>query len=277
MKRPCIACLILVGALVASSSVHAGLIADFRFNEAQGTVITDAANSAILTNPFLSTNTNVQSAMTGTGSFRIQKASPATQIGNTFDIPNVTTGKAWLVVDIAGWHYTATGSSTLERVRFGFLDNTDPVAANSSTITAEMTIDRLADNSLVLSGEALGTGVGATNIANDLTLTLSRSTPLRIVLELDKDLDQYSVYWKDGANPFQLLGTAELGPSSLNPGDRDGNSVRFAFTGLFNDTDEFFDVDRIFVTNMNPIPEPGTTLLVTLAISILVAFRRTIK
>ena len=81
-----------------------------------------------------------------------------------------------------------------------------------------------------------------------------RSTPLTLVLELDKTLDQYSVYYKDGtAEPFTPLGTANLGASTLNPGDRDGNSIRFAFTGLFNDPGEFFDVNRMYVTDTSPL------------------------
>ena len=135
----------------------AAIIEDFQFSEASGTVITSAANSANARQiHFLSQNTaTAQSAMNGAGSFRINKQTVTGQVGNTFDIANVSTGKVWLVADIAGWLYTATASPTLERVRFAFLDNTDPVAANSSAITAEMNIDRLADNSLVLSGEAV--------------------------------------------------------------------------------------------------------------------------
>jgi hypothetical protein len=93
------------------------------------------------------------------------------------------------------------------------------------------------------------------------------------VLELDKVLDQYSVYYQDGANPFVLLGTANLGASTLNAGDRDGNSLRFAFTGLFNDTGEFFDVSRIYVTSSRPIPEPGVAAAAGLAAACLAGVR----
>lgn len=261
MKITRIAFLTLLAGSFYSLSANAGIIEDFQFGEVSGTVITSAVNSANAPNTFLSQNTaTAQSAMNGAGSFRINKQTVTGQVGNTFDIANVSTGKVWLVADIAGWLYTATGSATLERVRFAFLDNTDPVAANSSTITAEMNIDRLADNSLVLSGEA--GGVGAVNTAADLTLSLTRSTNLTIVLELDKTADQYSIYYKEGANPYAQLGTAAaLGASTLNSGNRDGNSVRFAFTGQFGDVGEFFDVDRIYVTNENPIPEPASLVL----------------
>ena len=48
------------------------------------------------------------------------------------------------------------------------------------------------------------------NTVADLPLSLTRSTNLTIVLELDKNLDQYSIYYKDGANPFAQLGTAAV-------------------------------------------------------------------
>ena len=87
-----------------------------------------------------------------------------------------------------------------------------------------------------------------------------------MVLELDKILDKYSVYYKDNTDPYQLLGTAELGASTLNPGDRDGNSIRFAPTGAFNDTGEFFDVNRIYLTDTSPIGGPVDPVALTLQV-----------
>jgi hypothetical protein len=96
-------------------------------------------------------------------------------------------------------------------------------------------------------------GTGSSNVSATLPLALVRSTPLTIVLELDKTLDQYSVYYRDNVGPFTPLGTANLGASTLNPGDRDGNSLRFAFTGTFGDTGEFFDLDRLYLTDTSPL------------------------
>ncbi len=228
----------------------AGILQDFTFNDANGTAIDSAVNSASPANVWLTQNNNVESFVNG-GKFRINKQTVTGQVGNTLDIANVISGKAWLVAEIGGWNYTATASSPAERVRFGFLDNTDPVAAGSSTITAEMNIDRIGDGSLQLNGMALGTGSG--NVSATLSLALVRNTPLTIVLELDKELDQYSVYYRDNAGPFAPLGTANLGASTLNAGDRDGNSVRFAFTGTFGDAGEFFDVDRLYLTDTSPL------------------------
>lgn len=240
---------------------QAGIIEDFRFGDANGTVITGAANSANAGNNWLSQNTAVESAV-NSGSFRINKSSVAGQIGNTLDIANVTSGKVWLVAEIAGWFYTGTPSATSERVRFGFLDN-DPPVAGSSTITAEMQIDRLPNNNLTITGDAGGTGSTATIPAGP-DFAQSRNTPLTLVLEIDADADKYSIYYKDGAAPFAALGVGNLGERSALV-MREARSLRFAFTGTFGESGEFFDVDRIYVTNESPIPEPASLVLLGLA------------
>ena len=261
MKITRIAFLTLLAGSLYSLSASAGIIEDFRFNDANGTVITGAANSANIGNAWLSQNTAVESAVSS-GSFRINKSSVAGQIGNTLDIANVTSGKIWLVAEIAGWFYTGTPSTTSERVRFGFLDN-DPPAAGSSTVTAGMNIDRLPNNNLTITGEAGGTGATATIPAGP-DFAQSRSTPLTLVLEVDADTDKYSISYKDGASPWTTFGVGNLGERGVGV-MREARSLRFAFTGTFGEAGEFFDVDRIYVTNENPIPEPTSLVLFGLA------------
>jgi hypothetical protein len=209
------------------------------------------------------------------GSFRILKNSVTGQAANSLNIADVTSGRIWLVAELAGWNFSATPSSTLERVRFGFLDNDDAtLAAGSSTVTAEMNIDRLSVASgggIQLSGEALGTGNSP--VVADLPLALVRDTPFIMALEVNHDTDQYSVYYKDGANPYVLLGSGAVGDRSAGV-KREARALRFAFTGQFGDVGEFVNVDRIYVTDMNPIPEPGTMLLVAAAVAGLGLCRR---
>src|SRR5262249_13216022 len=49
-------------------------------------------------------------------------------------------------------------------------------------------------------------------------------------------------------------------------GDRDGNSIRFAPTGAFNDTGEFFDINRVYLTNVSPIGGPVTPVTLSLEV-----------
>jgi hypothetical protein len=239
---------VLIGLI--SSAANAAILEDFQFNESDDTLLEDTENSVPLGHTWLVHAATVDSSVQN-GSFRITKQSVATQASNTLEIDNITSGKAWLVAEIAGWSYTSTPSSPSERVRFGFLDN-DPAVAGSSTVTALANIDRTPDGmGLVLGGEALGEE--STDISGGLNLPLVRNDPFTVAVELDKDTDQYSIYYKDNTNPFQSIGSGLLGLSDNNPGDRDGNAIRFAFTGTFGEPGEFFDVDRIFVTTDDPV------------------------
>jgi hypothetical protein len=259
MKALRIASLALLGTALFAHEACAAIIEDFQFSDASGTVITSAANSINAGNLWLSQNTAVESATNGAGSFRINKSSVTGQVGNTLDIVNVTSGKIWLVAEIAGWNYTATPSSTSERVRFGFLDNDVP-AAGSSTITAELQIDRLPSGNLTVTTDAGGAGSTATQ-SSSADFGLTRNTPLTLVMEVDADTDMFTASYKDGANPWVSLPAGNLGERSAGV-PREARSVRFAFTGTFGEAGEFFDVSRIYVTNTNPIPEPaGLTLL----------------
>src|SRR5262245_28881640 len=124
-ERRAIALLLAVAA-TACSATQAAILEDFTFSEANGTVITSAVNSVNASNAWLSQNTAINAGVQS-GSFRIQKGGESTpvtgQVGNTFDMATISSGKVWLVADIAGWSYTETPSATSERVRFGFLDN----------------------------------------------------------------------------------------------------------------------------------------------------------
>jgi hypothetical protein len=205
MKARYIASLTFFAATLAPAGIlRAGVIELFDFNDADGTIITAADNMGPGDHPFLSENTAVNSTVQN-GAFRIQKETPGTQIGNPFDIADVTTGKIWLVADIRGWSYTDTASSPSERVRFAFLDNATP-SAGSNTITAEMNLDRNGAG-LGVSGDAGGTGSTAT-IPVVGNMPLNSSTNLRLALLVDADANTYSIYSRYGiGGPVTFVGT----------------------------------------------------------------------
>ena len=230
-------------------SASALVLEDFTFNDVNSTPLDAVENTAHVGNNWTLSGNSWDPSTTFDGSYRITKTS--TGLANAhIDIANVTAGKVWLVAELAGWNYTSTASSTSEEVRLAFLDN-DSTPPSGSTITAQMDIRRSVQRAATRRNCALGTG--ASNVAGSFALPLTRSTPFTMVLELDKTLDQYSVYYKDDTAAYALLGTAELGASTLNAGDRDGNSIRFASTGQFNDIGEFVDINRIYLTDTSPI------------------------
>ena len=191
------------------------------------------------------------------GSFRIDELVHfAGQVGNTLDIANATSGKLWLVADIAGWFYTGTPSATSERVRFGFLDN-DPPAAGSSTITAEMqsTDCRVTSDDY---GRCSQNSV-ATFQLGQISLTQSR-TRVRwfwksMPMQQDLDLLQGRHSPVRDAWRWKLLSKHSSGiMREADPCDSRSPVGQ-----------QFFDVDRVYITNENPIPEPASLVLFGLA------------
>jgi hypothetical protein len=79
-------------------------------------------------------------------------------------------------------------------------------------------------------------------------------------------MDRYSIYYKDNLAAYQLLGSGNLGASTLNAGARDGNSVRFAFTGTFGESGEFVDINRMYLTDTSPIVGPVDPVTLTLEV-----------
>ena len=252
----------MIPILLATPAAHATILQEFMFNDPDDTPLDNTENSASPGNTWVLGGNSWDPSVVLNGNFRITKTSTGLATAH-IDIANVTSGKVWLVAEIAGWNYTATPSSTSEQVRFAFLDN-DNMPPSGSTITAQMDIRR-SESALQLVGiGALGTG--ASNIAGSYALPLVRSDPFTMVLELNKDLNQYSVHYKDGNSPFALLGTGNVGLKLDGSVPREGNSIRFAPTGQFNDTGEFFDVNRIYLTDISPLEGPVEPVALSLRV-----------
>ena len=257
---------LLVALVMAAGipSARAVVLEDFPFSDSNGTTLDAAANVINASNTWILSGQSWDPSVVTNGNFGITKTS-TTLASAHIDIANVTTGKVWLVAEMAGWNFNSTVSSPGEEIRFAFLDN-DNTPPSGSIITAQMDIGRSSTLGLALRGRgALGTG--ATDITGSYPLPLVQNDPFTMVLELDKDSDQYSVYYKDGNGAFASIGAAApLGTSTLNPGDRDGNSIRFAATGSFSDPSEFFNINRVYLTNTSPIVGPVEPTALTLEV-----------
>ena len=242
--------LVMIACLVPQGpSLQAGILEDFPFNDVNGATLGETDNVVNLNNRWTEeTAEMVPSAVANPpGVFRIQKAND-NFARNYLDIANITTGQAWLVAEIAGWSFSSLPGAPnfdptqLEDIRFDFLNN-DGNAIGGSTITASARIARNAAGGIELSGFALGSG---TNIAAT-PLSLTQSQPFQVVVEINEDNDTYQVYFKDGGNPFVSIGAGNIDPA------RDANSIRFGVNNNFSGTGEFFDVDRLYLTDVSPI------------------------
>jgi hypothetical protein len=253
--------------LFVAGTVQAGILEDFPFDDPNGTLLGAAANSANPPNLWSEDAVDMTSASVQSGVYHIGKTNDG--FGTNFlQIANITSGKAWIVAEISGWHFSSIAgpsefdSAELEDIRFDFLDN--DTGTSGSTITAEVAIQRKLDGGLEILGRALGSGTGIA--AQDLPLT--QIDPFVVVLALDKSANAYEIFTKDGPGPFTSLGTGDVDPT------RNGNSIRFVANNNFGGTQEFFNIDRIYLTDMNPVPEPGGLTLACFAAAALLAWRR---
>lgn len=245
--------LILSLTVTAASAV---IIEEFNFDDPNGTLLEAAANTGTNAGNLWSvdvadmTNSSVQN-----GSYRLQKDND--NFGtNYLQIDNISSGQAWLVAEIAGWSLSSIAgpgefdSGELEEFRFGFLTNDTGTSGSSNT--AQVELQRTGSGGFELVGNQSGSG--GSSIGTSAALNTVQTDPFVVVLELNEDAGQYSVFYKDGSNPFQQLGTANIDPT------RDGNSIRMVANNNWSGTGEFFDLDRFYLTDESPLNEPVDAL-----------------
>ncbi|QDU89151.1 hypothetical protein Pla175_25380 [Pirellulimonas nuda] len=240
------ACLALL--LAAPTPGRAAILDDFPFTDANGARLGEVENVANPAHVWLEETSVMTESFVNGGVLRVQKANDDFA-RNILDINNITSGKAWLVAQFAGWSFSSLvgpaefDDTQLEEIRLNFLDNDTGLTNASSTVTAQAMISRTPTGGLELTGSALG---GGTPIAAT-PLSLTQSQAFQLVLELDNDANTYTLYTKNGAAPFASAGTGNISSA------RNGNSVRFGVNNNFGGTGEFLDVDRIYITDVSPI------------------------
>ncbi|MCA9235932.1 MAG: PEP-CTERM sorting domain-containing protein [Planctomycetales bacterium] len=242
--------LIAAAALLLAAQAQAEIFEDFQFNDPNGTLLNDAINSGTNGDDWDVDGADLTESSVQGGAFHITKANDGFAT-NYLDIGNITSGQAWLVAEFSGWNL-ATGTTDtkdfnpaeLEELRFDFLDN-DPGAQGNSTITAETTISRTSSGGMEVKGRAALSGTTGTDIS-PTPLAISQSNPFVLVMKLDKDANTYEILTNDNNQGFTSRGIG-----STDPG-RDGNSIRFAVNNNFGGAGEFFDIDRLYLTDVDP-------------------------
>jgi len=183
------------------------------------------------------------------------------------DIPDQTIESApvWAVIDFAGWNLI---TDTDQTIRMDFT-----TTATGSTVAGGLRIDRSAGASpglqtATLYGQALGTGGSLT--PDSFELAAFRDQPLSVAVMFDKANGIYEVsYFLPGASEFVSLGTGTIDAA------RNGAALRINFNNSFGGEGEYVDIARIYLTTVQPIPEPATLALLLAALGIgWVALRR---
>lgn len=240
--------LLAVVSLSVARPGQAAILEDFPFNDVNTALLNEAENVVNVGNAWNEDTADMSGSQVLNGVYRIQKNND--NFGtNYLDIANVSSGTIWLVAEMAGWNYSSLvgqgefDSGELEEIRFSFLNN-DGNQQGGSTYAAQVEINRTSSGGLEILGDALGTG-GQPIAASPLSLT--QSEPFTVVLEYDTTNDDYTIYTKSGASPFSVVGTANTSTT------RNANSIRFVANNNFGGTGEFFDIDRLYLTDVSPI------------------------
>jgi hypothetical protein len=268
MKARSIATLAVVAAVLShGAQIHAAILEDFQFNDANNTSLASASNSAS-SHMWVEDTDHVATIQVLNGKLNIVKNN-TDFVTEGLEIDDVTSGVLWMVAEFSDWTIlgSAPDGNNVEEIRFGFMGTSDLIPPPSSTVLAEMMISRnFAANEFQISGTALG--AAGTNIAGT-AINLVQNSPFTMAMKVDQDANNYSIFYKDGANPFVLAGTGILEPS------RDALIARMTVNNFIGDeAGEFVNLDRFYITDMNPIPEPATVLLLVLAAGALQLGRR---
>lgn len=222
--------------LAVTPSLNAGTIAEWNFDDAPGTSLKSAANGGAAGGAWMH---NFDKTTTD-GSGKLVSTKPSGGIWNTYwAIPTDAPRKLWLSVDLSSWHLA--GAKVKEALRAGFSTSDDD---NKPQVVAQFIFERL-PNAMVVRGDALGDG--ATSVSGDgMSFQSTGTSPATLVVGLDQDAGTYSVGMRTAG------GVKQLGKGKTSPG-RPAKYIRFSIAGDLTDTEEQISVDRIAVTDTDPL------------------------
>jgi hypothetical protein len=268
----------LFALLLLGGASQAAILEDFQFNDLNGTALSAAANSAS-SHKWVHDTDHPATIQVLNNSLNIIK-NDTNFVTEGLEIDDVNSGVLWMVAEFLNWAIVgnAPDGNNVEELRFGFMGTNDLVPPPSSTVLAEMMIARRLSGGVnpgqfEISGTALG--ANGTNILS-VAINFVQNDPFAMAMKVDQDADTYSIFYKAGAGPYTLLGTGNLEPT------RDALIVRMAINNFIGDAaGEFINLDRFYVADAPPpgipepvaVPEPGTMLLIALALAGLAARR----
>lgn len=220
---------------------------DFPFEDAEETKLTETQNVA----GDQSWSVSLRDCDVALGSFRIERNktdSATTYLPLPRPEKKDDDSKTYLIVKLRGWNFT--GKTTNEMVRFGFTSQID-----KRYQTAAMVLQRTAADEVTLSG--VGFGDGSSDIGTVTTFLAHEPKPITLVLELDKSKNNtgtgdvggiYQIYYRRHSDS-QFKKASETG---ITRRTRNGNAIHLRCAGYFGYKNEYFDIDRLYVSSDPP-------------------------
>jgi len=254
------AALAALATLTLAGPASAVVFEDFPFNDPNGTELGAAENVANPGNQWNNSSGgvaipgDVANSFVQDGVFRVQKDDDFFSTRH-LQIDNITSGVRYLVVENATWNIVDDNLEEPEDIGWAFLDNDS--GFSGSTITAQMQLGLFAPGTLLFEGTALGGG--SSDAPSPVFFGTQQSEPVDFVLKLDRDSQTYEALFRVGDQEPVSLGVADTGiaDAGADPDGlpRDGNSIRWRFNNNFGAEGEFFEVDRVYLTDQDPFTD----------------------
>jgi len=266
MKRE-IKSVLLAASLIASA--NADILHDWTFNETDGTLMPAVSDDGTLTDVAWSANINGADVQGNAYDIRRNGTGTNQSYANIVDI---SSGQIWIGMDLF-WSFE--GGSTGENVKIG-VATANFSTGGSELAAVQLTGTRDGNRTTTLTGYANEVAPGAdipglvieTGPSSDVG---GSNGTYNFVLGVDLDNDTYEIWYrKDFTGAYTQLGTTTA------TGDGTIRSLYVDVNGtMTSNPTENFSIDRIFITDVNPIPEPSTFALVGLTgLAALFAIRR---
>lgn len=245
---------------IISDLASATILEDFHFDDASGTVLTAAANSASshLWDEDVDT---VDVKTNGSGQLDASLKANVEFGTNYIDTAGFSGGRVLGVMELT-WDFDSGTLDTAENeeIRISLIQF-DP---RSTFVTTEWEIQREDDNTVTILGNGVGTG--ATDLGPVVLNggSLTQSSKFIAVVDANLTKSTYQIHYSnDGGTSFTSLGTGDLDPT------RGIESLRMT---LNNDlSGDSVLIDRVYLAY---IPEPASGLLMTLGLALAAVWSR---
>lgn len=225
------------------SSLSAAILHEFNFDEPGGTLLTDTVNTGLSSDTW---HEAVPHAVTtGTGNLRVTAGDSFNTRVNVGDIQGAEF--IYFVTEFSSWSLSESGSVS---IRLSLMNNILP--DTSSQISAEARF-RMNAGQIEMQAQALSGSFGGESSAYEPVFPVVLNDPLTVMVAYSKANHEYGVYFQSGDDPWEEF---FFGSTATN---RDAGSMRLVFGGITGD--DFIDIDRIYMSTVNPIPEPQTYAL----------------
>lgn len=245
---------------IISDLASATILEDFHFDDANGTVLTAAANSAS-SHLWDEDADTVDVKTNGAGQLDASLKANVEFGTNYVDSADFTTGRVLGVMELT-WDFNSSTLDTAENeeIRISLIQN-DP---RSTFVTAEWEIQREDDNTVTILGNGVGTG--ATDLGPVLLNggSLTQSAKFIAVVDANLNTDTYRIFYSnDGGTSFTSLGTGNLDPT------RGVASLRMTLNNDLSGDNVL--IDRVYLAY---IPEPASGLLMAVGLALAAVWRR---